>query len=465
MAEQQAAAAASGETTNVSTFRTRDGTTALLDLSGQIATQSVLPSPEEAAAFDANVNFNQAQQAIFVEFRAGSDLSSQDNNDDDRLAQVVIDLQARNGSNLGLLGYDVNGNGVIDNEGELFGFDDGDATTPELSGSTDLTVTGNVDGTALTFSNVTASDSDADGLAPTLSVSQITAPVTAVREEREVTIGSTVEIGDTFSIELDGSGPITFTAATTDPNDVATVLAAAIDTFYGNDATLINASSTGSVLTVQGDATGASLTLDNLSTTNAIAIAQEDTLDVVQVANGDSFTTTVNGFDFTIVAGGADTEDTVRDALVAAINASTDVNGAVLAAPTGNTGEFTITSLTAGTAFTATTSTIDGGGNAAQAVNTSTTTLNQVVGTDLTQSLTDDDITIAGVDQVAGVYEVQVAGTVETGDVFTLDVTDGTGTTNVSITAGGGDDSTTLASQISAAIDGTLTGVSSSTTA
>lgn len=185
---------------------------------------------------------------------------------------------------------------------------------------------------------------------------------------------------------------------------MAAGLATAINDFYGNDATLINASSTGSTLTIQGNDTGTSFTLDSLSTTNAVAIAQEDTLDVFQVASGDSFTTTVNGFDFTVVA---------------AINASADVNGEVIAAPTGNAGEFTITSLNAGTAFTVTTSTIDGGGAAAQAVNFSTTTANQVAGVDTTQSLT----------------------------------------------AGGGGDATSIASQISADINGSLTGVSSSASA
>ncbi len=396
--------------------------------------------------------------------RDGSDLSTQNLDDETHLAQAVADLQARNGSNLGLLGYDVNGNGAIDNEGELFGFDDGDPTTAELSGSTDLTVTGATDGTALTFTNVTASDSDSDGIAPTLSVSEITAAVTAVREERAIAVGATVEVGDTFSIELDGSGPISYTATTTNPDDVAAGLATAINDFYGNDASLINATSSGSTLTVQGDATGASFTLDSLSTTNAATIAQQDTLDVFQVANGDSFTTTVNGFDFTVVTGGADDEDTIRDALVAAINASADVNGDVIAAPTANAGEFTITAQNAGTPFTLSTSTIDGGGGSAQAVNITNTTANQAEGTDLTQSLTDDGITVQGVEQVAGVYEVQVGGTVETGDVLTLDVSDGTGTTNISITAGGADDNTTIAAQISAAIDGSLTGVTSTAT-
>lgn len=126
LAESQAAAAESGETTGTGTFRTREGSTPSLDVSEQIAVQSVLPSPEEAAAFDEIVDLTQLQAGIFVEFRAGSDLSSQNIDDATRLDQAVVDLQARNGSNLGLLGYDVNGNGVIDNEGELFGFDDDD---------------------------------------------------------------------------------------------------------------------------------------------------------------------------------------------------------------------------------------------------------------------------------------------------------------------------------------------------
>jgi hypothetical protein len=133
----------------------------------------------------------------------------------------------------------------------------------------------------------------------------------------------------------------------------------------------------------------------------------------------------------------------------------------VVAASTGNAGEFTLTAQTAGTPFTLATATTNGGGGNAQELSSVTTTANQVEGTDFTQGLTDDGITVNGVEQVAGVYEVQVAGTVEAGDVFTLDVTDGTGTTNVSITAGGGDDATSIASQIAADINGSLTGVSS----
>jgi hypothetical protein len=460
LAERQAAEGTS-EATAVSTFRTRDGSTPALDLSTQIAAQSVNPSAEQAAAFDAVVDLNQLQAGIFVEFRAGSDLSDQNIDDAARLDQAVLDLQSQFGSSIGLLGYDLNGNGAIDSEAELFGFDDGDSTTPELSGSNTLSVTGNTDGTALTFCNVAANDSDADGAAPTLTVSTITQAVTATREEREISISGNVEIGDTYTVELDGSGPISCTATTTSADDVATGLAAAINTFYGNDNTLINASSTGSVLTVQGDDTGASFTLDDLSTTNAVNIAQVETLTVRQVGNGDTFTATVNGFDFTYTAGGADTEDTVRDGLIALINADPNVNGDVVAASTGNAGEFTLTAQTAGTPFTLATATTNGGGGNAQELSSVTTTANQVEGTDFTQGLTDDGITVNGVEQVAGVYEVQVAGTVEAGDVFTLDVTDGTGTTNVSITAGGGDDATSIASQIAADINGSLTGVSS----
>jgi hypothetical protein len=460
LAERQAAEGTS-EATAVSTFRTRDGSTPALDLSTQIAAQSVNPSAEQAAAFDAVVDLNQLQAGIFVEFRAGSDLSDQNIDDAARLDQAVLDLQSQFGSSIGLLGYDLNGNGAIDSEAELFGFDDGDSTTPELSGSNTLSVTGNTDGTALTFCNVAANDSDADGAAPTLTVSTITQAVTATREEREISISGNVEIGDTYTVEVDGSGPISYTATTTSADDVATGLAAAINTFYGNDNTLINASSTGSVLTVQGDDTGASFTLDDLSTTNAVNIAQVETLTVRQVGNGDTFTATVNGFDFTYTAGGADTEDTVRDGLIALINADPNVNGDVVAASTGNAGEFTLTAQTAGTPFTLATATTNGGGGNAQELSSVTTTANQVEGTDFTQGLTDDGITVNGVEQVAGVYEVQVAGTVEAGDVFTLDVTDGTGTTNVSITAGGGDDATSIASQIAADINGSLTGVSS----
>jgi hypothetical protein len=457
-AEQQAANGDEGSGT-LATFRTREGSTPTLDISTQLAAQSAIPSLGDTAAFSDIVDLNQLQAGVFVEFRAGADLSTQDINDAERLDQAVLDIQDAFGSSTGLLGYDLNGNGAIDSEAELFGFDDGDPLTPELSGSNTLSVTGNVDGTALTFSNISATDSDGDGAAPTLSISQITEPVIATREERDISISGIVEVGDTYTIELDGSGPISYTATTTNQDDVAAGLAAAINTFYGNDNTLINATSTGSALTIQGVDTGASFTLDSVSTTNAVNIAQEETLTVAQVGDGDSFTATVNGFDFTYNAGITDTEDTVRDGLVALINASGDVNGDVTAVSTGNAGEFTITALTAGTAFTLGTANTDGGGNAAQSLTSVTTVANQTEGVDLGQTLINDGVVVNGVEQVAGVYEVQVAGTIEAGDTFSVDVTDGTGTTNISITAGGGDDATSIASQISTAIDGSLTGV------
>lgn len=457
-AEQQAANGDEGSGV-LATFRTREGSTPTLDISTQLAAQSAVPSLADTAALSDIVDLNQLQAGVFVEFRAGADLSNQDINDAERLDQAVLDIQDAFGSSTGLLGYDLNGNGAIDSEAELFGFDDGDPLTPELSGSNTLSVTGNVDGTALSFSNISATDSDGDGAAPTLSISEITAPVLATREERDISISGVVEVGDTYTIELDGSGPISYTATTTNQDDVAAGLAAAINSFYGNDTTLINATSTGSALTIQGLDTGVSFTLDSFSTTNAVNIAQEETLTVAQVGNGDSFTATVNGFDFTYTAGVGDTEDTVRDGLVALINASGDVNGDVTAVSTGNAGEFTITALTAGTAFTLATAETDGGGNAAQSLTSVTTVANQVEGVDLGQALVNDGIIVNGVEQVAGVYEVQVAGTIEAGDTFSLDVTDGTGTTNISIVAGGGDDATSIASQISTAIDGSLTGV------
>ncbi len=120
-------------------------------------------------------------------------------------------------------------------------------------------------------------------------------------------------------------------------------------------------------------------------------VAQVDTLTLGgSVEAGDVYTVTVNGTDVNYTVTGAEANlDAIRDGLVAAINANATVGNTVTVAA-GGSGQITLTSDNAGTAFTAATSVTQGPASVAQA----------------------DTVTIAGTVAAGDIYSVTVNGNV-----------------------------------------------------
>jgi len=126
---------------------------------------------------------------------------------------------------------------------------------------------------------------------------------------------------------------------------------------------------------------------DLSATTSQDGVAQIDTMTIAgAVEAGDVFTATVNGTNASYTVTGAEASiDIIRDNLITEINSNSTIYSKVTAAA-GTIGEITLTAATAGTAFTS--------------------------GASTTQ----------GVASVAQIDTMTIAGTVEVGDVFTVDV-------------------------------------------
>jgi len=139
------------------------------------------------------------------------------------------------------------------------------------------------------------------------------------------------------------------------------------------------------VIDSNGNARSAGLNFSKTSTNNwelsvttpQAPVAQVDTVTMTGTFEvGDSYTAVINGVSISYTAAASDTTlNNIRDGLIANINSNTSVNSKVTAAATG-TGIFTLTSDTAGTAFTTTVSAANGGATADNAATVATTTAN-----------------------------------------------------------------------------------------
>ncbi|MCW8916156.1 MAG: flagellar hook-basal body complex protein [Magnetovibrio sp.] len=114
------------------------------------------------------------------------------------------------------------------------------------------------------------------------------------------------------------------------------------------------------------------------STTSQTPVSQIDTVTMAGTAGevGDTYSVTVNGTTVTYTTDGTEASlDAIRDALVAQINLDTTVSATVTAAA-GGAGELTLTAVTAGSAFTASSSATNGGVTADNTATLATTTAN-----------------------------------------------------------------------------------------
>jgi flagellar hook-basal body protein len=99
------------------------------------------------------------------------------------------------------------------------------------------------------------------------------------------------------------------------------------------------------------------------TTTTRTPVKQVDTITLVGDAEvGDKYNFTVNGQNITFTATGLEGDiNAIRSAIVTLINGDNNFNKTVVATGTANSGEFTLSAVTAGTGFVATTSASDTG--------------------------------------------------------------------------------------------------------
>ncbi|GLR12168.1 hypothetical protein GCM10007907_09580 [Chitinimonas prasina] len=232
-------------------------------------------------------------------------------------------------------------------------------TTYQVTDNTSgvLTFTATTPGTsfAMSFPADAASISTNSSTA-SIDGAEMQANVPAVPAQSQIdtlTIGGSVDIGDVYSIDLPGSGTVSFTATTTSTADVAAGLNAAIQADSGvpyatQDYTT---SVTGSDIVFTAKSAGTGWTLGATGSTNATAVAQVNTLTPASIMAGNTFAVTLNGTTYTFVATTTSATDVVNG-LIAAIPSTT-------VTPTLNTGTLVLTANTPGTAFTAVAAAVD----------------------------------------------------------------------------------------------------------
>ena len=202
---------------------------------------------------------------------------------------------------------------------------------------------------------------------------------TTVAQVETVTVGGTVEAGDSYSVTVNGN-PVTYTLTGAEANldAVRDGLVAAINANATVGASVTAAAGAAGALTLTAKSAGTAFTATSAAVHGGTSVAQVQTYTIGgAVEAGDQFTTTINGTTSTFTIGGEANMNAVRDAWVAQINLNGAINGAITAAAGAGAGEFTITSDTAGTAFTAGAGgLLDGGVASGLTITTAATTAN-----------------------------------------------------------------------------------------
>jgi len=193
-----------------------------------------------------------------------------------------------------------------------------------------------------------------------------------------VTLGGTVgEVGDVYNITVNGALKSYTTDGTEANIDVirdALINAINTDTSI-NTAVTASAGASGEVL-ITSDTAGTTVTTTASATQGPASVAQVDNVTLAGgIVAGDTYTVSVNGSSFTATAGGVSTLTTLRDDLIAQINADATASALVTATPSGGD-QLVITADTAGTPITLTTSTVDAGGAPANTITAANVTAN-----------------------------------------------------------------------------------------
>ncbi len=169
--------------------------------------------------------------------------------------------------------------------------------------------------------------------------------VISAAQVNTITIGASVEVGDVFTANLPGAVTASFTAVTTDPNDVAIGLNAAIAASLGYAGQAFTSASLANVVTLTAKVSGTGF-VETSGTTNATNVAQVVTFTPAMPTNGETFRATINGTDYDHVVSGSETVGQAVEALQPLMDASATVTC------TEDDTKVTCTADVAGTAFT-----------------------------------------------------------------------------------------------------------------
>ncbi|WP_308915879.1 flagellin [Jannaschia sp. LMIT008] len=174
----------------------------------------------------------------------------------------------------------------------------------------------------------------------------VTTTTAATGKDMDITIGGTIAVGDTLSLDINGNS-LSFTATTTNAADVADALKGQINALGLEGVTADN---TGGVLTISNTNAYESVDVANLAETGAastIAVTEvngntsppsatsgtieqrAETIDLsstTALSEGDTFSVTVGGDSFFYVAGKSESMEDVAKGLATAINTS-DTDG------------------------------------------------------------------------------------------------------------------------------------------
>ncbi len=248
-------------------------------------------------------------------------------------------------------------------------------TAADGTGTGELTLTAPAVGTAFTTSvSETEGPATADNTAILVNT---VAAAPGVAQVDTVTLGGTVEYGDTYSVTVAGTTvSYVTTGAEADMDAVRDALVAAINAdptvsglvtaaAGGAGALTLTANTPGGALTNTAAATNVSRITDNGISVAPLATAVVPKVDTVTLGGtveaGDVYSVTVDGTTVSYTTTGAEADmNAVRDALVAAINADSTVSGLVTAAA-GGAGELTLTATSVGASFATTVNASNGG--------------------------------------------------------------------------------------------------------
>jgi len=193
-----------------------------------------------------------------------------------------------------------------------------------------------------------------------------------------VTLGGTVgEVGDVYNITVNGVTKSYTTIGTEANIDVIRdALISSINSDTNINSAVTAAAGASGEITITSDTAGTVITTTASATQGPASVAQVDNVTLTGgIVAGDTYSVSVNGTAFTATAGGASTLTTLRDDLIAQINADPTASALVTAAP-GGAGQLVITADTAGTPITLTTATTDAGGAPANAIVATNVTAN-----------------------------------------------------------------------------------------
>jgi len=248
-----------------------------------------------------------------------------------------------------------------------------------------------------------------------------------------VTLGGTVgEVGDVYNITVNGvTKSYTTTGAEANIDVIRDALINSINTDTNINTAVTAAAGASGEITITSDTAGTVITTSASATQGPASVAQVDNVTLTGgVVAGDTYTVSVNGSAFTATAGGASTLTTLRDDLIAQINADPTASALVTAAP-GGAGQLVITADTAGTPITLLTSTTDAGGAPANAITATNVTPNVTAVADNTATAATTTANVAStVTSAATALTFNPSGQITTPTSLSLALTFSSGSTS-----------------------------------